>query len=73
MNQQTHPAYATVPGFGGLTGMSRTAIYEALGRGDLRAIKLGARTLIDVSHGLAWLASLPTATVRPHGPRKDAA
>jgi hypothetical protein len=54
--------------------MSRSSAYQALGRGDLRAIKLGTRTLIDVQHGLAWLARLPTATVRPHGvPKKDAA
>lgn len=73
MNTQTHPAYATVPDWCALSGMSRSGTYEALGRGDLRAIKLGARTLIDVQHGLGWLASLPIATVRPHGARKDAA
>lgn len=74
MNKQTHPAYATVPDWCALSGMSRSGTYEALGRGDLRAIKMGARTLIDVQHGLAWLASLPVATVRPHGTaKKDAA
>jgi hypothetical protein len=29
----------------------------ALGRGDLKAIKYGTRTPIDVEAGLAWLAS----------------
>jgi hypothetical protein len=43
--------------------MSRSCAYEALGRGDLRAIKLGTRTLIDVDHGLAWLASMPAAEI----------
>lgn len=57
------PHYAPIPGWCGISGMSRTATYEALGRGDLRAIKLGARTLIDVEHGLAWLASQPTARI----------
>ena len=72
MNKQICPAYATMADWLTLSGMSRSGTYEALGRGDLRAIKLGARTLIDVQHGLAWLASLPTASVRPHGTRKDA-
>jgi hypothetical protein len=44
--------------------MSRTATYYALGRGDLKAIKVGARTLIDVEAGLAWLRSLPAAEIR---------
>ncbi len=74
MNTQKHPAYATVPDWCALSGMSRSGSYEALGRGDLRAVKLGSRTLIDVQHGLAWLASLPAAAVRPHGAaKKDAA
>jgi hypothetical protein len=43
--------------------MRRTATYEAIGRGDLRAVKLNGRTLIDVEHGLAYLASLPEAKI----------
>jgi hypothetical protein len=43
--------------------MSRSTTYEALGRGELRAIKLGVRTLIDVEHGLAWLGSMPVAQI----------
>jgi hypothetical protein len=46
-----------------ISGMRRTATYEALGRGDLRAIKLNGRTLIDVPHGLAYLAQLPAAVI----------
>jgi hypothetical protein len=44
--------------------MSRTASYNALGRGDLKAIKVGSRTLIDVDAGLSWLRSLPSAQIR---------
>jgi hypothetical protein len=44
--------------------MSRAAVYDALSRGDLRARKLGARTLIDVQHGLAWIDSQPEADIR---------
>jgi hypothetical protein len=44
--------------------MSRTASYNALGRGDLKAIKVGNRTLIDVEAGLDWMRSLPPAQIR---------
>ena len=57
------PARATITAWCALSGMGRSTTYEALGRGDLRAVKLGSRTLIDVSHGLAWLDTLPPATV----------
>ena len=58
------PSYAPIPTWCGLSGMGRTATYHALTRGDLRAVKLGTRTLIDVPHGLAWLNGLPAAVVR---------
>ncbi|GAC1348615.1 MAG: hypothetical protein NVSMB18_37230 [Acetobacteraceae bacterium] len=53
-----------------LSGMSRSATYEALGRGNLRAVKLGTRVLIDVPHGLSWLDSLPPADIRPQGAKR---
>ena len=59
----TTPKYATIPDWQRISGMRRTATYEALGRGDLRSIKLGTRVLIDVETGLAWLASLPPAQI----------
>jgi hypothetical protein len=57
------PRYARIADWCTLSGMSRSCAYEALGRGDLRAIKLGNRTLIDVEAGLAWLASMPAAEI----------
>jgi len=70
-----YPAYVTVPGWCALSGMKRTTTYHEISRGNLRAIKLGARTLVDVAHGLAWLATLPLATVALPGRKalKDAA
>ena len=62
-----HPARATISDWCKLSGMGRSATYEALGRSDLRAVKLGSRVLIDVPHGLAWLDSLPPAVIRQHG------
>ncbi len=59
------PKYTTVKGWIELTGMSRTGTYNALAQGWLRAIKQGAKTLIDVDHGLEWLRSQPEATFRP--------
>lgn len=61
------PARATVADWCKLSGMGRSTTYEALGNGHLHAVKLGSRTLIDVTHGLAWLNSLPPAVIRPHG------
>jgi hypothetical protein len=59
------PKYAPMPQWCAISGMSRTASYNALGRGDLRAIKVGSRTLLDVDYGLTWLRSLPSAQIRP--------
>ena len=58
------PKYATIPDWQRISGMRRTSTYEALGRGDLRSIKLGVRVLIDVEAGLAWLGNLPAAEIR---------
>jgi hypothetical protein len=59
------PKYAPIePDWRVISGMSRRTTYEELGRGNLKAIKVGARTLIDVEAGLAWLRSLPPAKIR---------
>ena len=66
------PAFTPIPNWCALSGMGRTATYLALSRGQLRAVKVGARTLIDVTQGLAWLNSLPGAVVRiAAAPAKD--
>jgi hypothetical protein len=57
------PRYSPISDWCALSGMSRSCTYEALGRGDLKAIKLGVRTLIDVEAGLAWLASMPAPEI----------
>jgi hypothetical protein len=58
------PKFAALPQWCAISGMSRTATYNALGRGDLKAIKVGSRTLVDVEAGLCWLRSLPPAQIR---------
>jgi hypothetical protein len=62
--EMPNPKFAPLPQWCAISGMSRTGSYNALGRGDLKAIKVGSRTLIDVDAGLAWLRSLPPARVR---------
>ncbi len=69
--ERAFPAYATIPDWCAISGMGRSKTYEALGRGDLRAIKIGNRTLIDVAPGLQWMDSLPQATIRPHGAKRS--
>jgi hypothetical protein len=53
------PRYAPIDVWMALTFMTRSATNQALERGDLRAIRMGNRKLIDVRHGLEWLGSLP--------------
>ncbi len=52
-------AYGTLPEAIRFSGLSRTSIYEALKRGDLKARKAGRRTLISFADLEAYLASLP--------------
>jgi hypothetical protein len=61
------PKYATIENWLVISGMGRRTTYDELGLGNLKAIKVGARTLIDVEAGLAWLRSRPAAVIR--GPR----
>ena len=52
------PIAVTIPEAVNLTGMSRTALYEAMKR-DLPAKKSGRRTLIMMTALKAYLADLP--------------
>ena len=53
------PIFMTIPDAVKASGMSRTAIYEALRRGDLSARKAGRRTLISFADLKAYFANLP--------------
>lgn len=41
------------------SGLGRSTVYEAIGRGDLRARKCNARTIVLADDFAAWLTSLP--------------
>jgi len=53
------PIAVSIPDAVQASGVSRTKIYEALKRGDLKGFKVGSRTLIYYDSLQAHLASLP--------------
>jgi excisionase family DNA binding protein len=53
------PIALNIPAAVHASGLSRTAIYEAMKRGDLKAIKAGRRTLIQHAELEAYMAGLP--------------
>lgn len=59
MKQIFNPIAMGIPDAVRVSGISRSAIYNALKRGELRAIKAGKRTLITVSDLQAYLGALP--------------
>lgn len=55
-------AALSVAEFCAIFGIGRTALYEELKAGRLKARKCGRRTLIPRSEGERWLESLPSAS-----------
>ena len=58
------PKFATIDNWLRISGMGRRTTYDEIGRGNLKAIKLNGRTLLDVEAGLAWMRSLPAPSIR---------
>jgi hypothetical protein len=55
------PKFGTIKTWCAISGQSRSRAYEALAAGNLKAVKEGVKTLIDIEGGLAWLRTLPQA------------
>ena len=66
------PKLATISDFSRLFGVGRTMVYQLVGAGELRAVKAGRRTLIDVESASAWAANLPPAAIHTVRQRKAA-
>jgi excisionase family DNA binding protein len=66
-----HPHVGNMPKFAPilkateLLGLSRSSIYRMAGAGELRIVKAGGRSLVDLDHAFAFRASLPTAPISP--------
>ncbi len=58
------PKFGSIDTWITLSGMSRRAVYDELGRGNLKAVKAGTKTLINIEKGLEWLAALPPAKIK---------
>lgn len=54
----THP-YLTIQEFQACSRLGRTKIYELLASGELKAIKVGRRTLISGAAAQAWFDAQP--------------
>jgi excisionase family DNA binding protein len=55
----------TIPEACSITHTGRTALYEAIRSGALRAVKRGRRTLILDDDLRRWVQSLPSLAVKP--------
>jgi len=67
------PKFASIEAWCAISGLSRRVTYERLGSGELKAVKVGSRTLVDCDAGLAWLRSLPPPAIRAPRQRERAA
>ena len=63
-NSGVEPLAVLIPETMRLTGKSRSGVYDAIGRGELDAVKDGARTLVTVASIRRRQAALPRAKIK---------
>jgi hypothetical protein len=68
---ELEPITVTIPQCMRITGKSRSAVYEAIGRGELEAVKDGKLTLITFKSVKRRQAGLPPAKIAPPKPKRS--
>jgi excisionase family DNA binding protein len=58
------PLAVPLPHAPAVTGLSRSTIYREAARGNIRLLKVGRSTLVDMASVRAFLTNLPTASIR---------
>ena len=61
MTEPTKRHADSIPNFAAAHGLGRSTIYAEIKRGNLRATKIGRRTVIFETDGESWRASKRTA------------
>ena len=59
VDRREGPKLMSVPAALNRYGIGRTKLYALIGVGEIRAVKLGAKTLIDVESADAFFDALP--------------
>jgi hypothetical protein len=58
------PEYARISDVVNLYGVTRTRLYEEAGAGNIRMVKFGRQTLVDLASLRAFMQCLPEAKIR---------
>ena len=68
MNTSIVPEMVPLPKAPMIFGLSRSALYRLASNGDIKLLKVGARTLVDANSVRQYLSELPEAKIRrdPH-------
>jgi hypothetical protein len=56
-----HPHKVSVADFQAVSGLGRNEVYDQVNAGNIPAVRLGRRILIDYQGGIDWLNTLPSA------------
>jgi excisionase family DNA binding protein len=71
MTDTTIPSFSKLPRYTSINtacdilGFGRSKLYELAGEGSIRIVKVGGRSLVDIEAALAWMATLPVASIAP--------
>lgn len=61
MRTLTQPALMSISAFCAWASLGRTKVYEEIGAGRLKTIKVGSRRLVALADANAWLEQLANA------------